>query len=301
MVSDARTLREKNILVIGGHGMLGRPVVRRLRQEGFRVRLAARRPADASRHFSGAIDIVAADLADAASLDAALQGCQFVYLSVDTRHPDGFRPETAGLKNLVTAARNHNTPRLLLLSILGGSTPEAKTHSWWHLREKHEAQLIAQRSGLPWTIFEPTWFMESLPLFVKKRKFAAIGGARFRPYWIAGDDYARMIAVALDRGLGVGEIIPVQGREAMTLEEAGRVFLHAYDPSICVAKIPFAALRLAALFNAEAKELATLIRVSNSFVEPPPNPEVWARYAAPQMTAADYATYVRATGDFPQK
>ena len=137
------------ILIIGAQGMLGRPV--------------ARRPEVAKRLLPPQATVVAGDLEQVDSITAALTGCQAVYVSVETFPGARFRPETDGLRNVVNAARSVPGLRLLVLSAFGASTPQAASHPWWHIRLKHEAQEIAKTSGLPSTIFEPTWFMESFP------------------------------------------------------------------------------------------------------------------------------------------
>lgn len=281
--------------------MLGRPVVRRLTQDGFPVRLLARRPGRAARWFGPGLDIAEGGLGSLPALDAALQDCHAAYLSVDSRYQDRFRPETDGLRNLIDAARNHPGVRLMVLSAIGCSDPAALRHPWWHVREKARAQAMARESGLAWTIFEPTWFMESLPLFVKKGTFALIRGARLEPYWIAGDDYARMISAALTGGRGVEEVVPAQGPEKLSLDDAARVFIAAYDRSIRVRTVPLWALKMAGWFNREAKEFATVLEETARYPEPAPDEAVWNKYARPAMDIAAYAAYVRRTGDFPQK
>src|SRR5215471_13867925 len=151
------------VLIIGAHGMLGRPVARRLVEDGIQVKALARRPVAARQLLPREVTVVAGDLEQVDSIAAALSGCQAVYVSVETLPGARFHPETDGLRNVVNAARSVPGLRLLVLSAFGVSSPQAASHPWWHLRLKHETQEIAKTSGLPWTIFEPTWFMESSP------------------------------------------------------------------------------------------------------------------------------------------
>lgn len=300
------------VLIIGAHGMLGRPVTRRLLADGFSVKALCRNPKKARDTLHGAcpgmpesgnVKVIQGDLVDIPSIDAGLEGCFAVYVSVDTppKTKSGFRPETDGLRNVVKALKNHSNTRLLILSALSSSIPEAKTHPWWHVKEKHEAQGIARASNVPWTIFEPTWFMESLPLFVKNKKFYEITGTNLEPYWIAGDDYGRMISAALSDDKGVNETIPVQGRNKLSLHDAARQFIEAYDSSIKTARVPFWTLKLAAPFSAQVNEFVSLLKFCRNYTEPTPDPVVWKKYAEPVMDIKAYAAYVHRTGDFPQK
>jgi uncharacterized protein YbjT (DUF2867 family) len=291
----------KNVLIIGAQGMLGRPVARRLVQDGFRVRAMARRPAAAQILLPKEVEVLWGDLANPGSIDAALQGMDAVYVSVDSRPGEKFHSETDGLRNVIAAAKNHGTPRLLVLSALLSSHPLAAAHPWWHFREKYEAQQIAKASSLPWTLFEPTWFMESIPLFVKKKVFSLLAGKRLAPYWVSGDDYGRIVSAALSKNVGVEETVPVQGPEAISLGQAARRFIQAYDPVIRILRVPFWVLRGFGMLNAQARELVNLLDVYDQVTEPAPNPAVWERFARPELTIETYAAYSRRTGDFPQK
>jgi len=67
-------------LVLGGTGFIGRALVRRLVEAGAGVRLLARRPDAVPPELAGlGIEIVAGDLRDEASLDAALEGVARVH------------------------------------------------------------------------------------------------------------------------------------------------------------------------------------------------------------------------------
>jgi uncharacterized protein YbjT (DUF2867 family) len=77
------------IVVHGGAGSQGRPVVRQLLDDGFSVRVISRDPA--GRTYPAGADSVTADLNDADSLVAAYAGADGVYLQL----PLEFDPATA--------------------------------------------------------------------------------------------------------------------------------------------------------------------------------------------------------------
>ncbi|OVE75312.1 hypothetical protein BVX98_07830 [bacterium F11] len=291
----------KPILIIGATGMLGRPVVRRLVQDRIPVRAMVRSMKKARAVLPKEVDLLSGDLRSVEDIDQALNGCGAVYVSVDTPPKAVFKSETDGLKNIIEAARRHGHPRLMVLSALGQSDPRAKDHPWWHVREKYAAQEIARSSRLPWTIFEPTWFMESLPLFIKGKVFSNFSHINMNPYWVAGDDHARLVSASLGITSTVEKIIPVQGPEPLTFEEAGRRFIAAYEPTMKFKTFPMMMLKMLGLFSADAKELATLFQVYGGMKESPPDYSKWPKLPKPSMTIEAYAGYCRATGDFPQK
>jgi uncharacterized protein YbjT (DUF2867 family) len=285
--------------VIGATGVLGRPVTRRLAQDGVPVRVKARRPDRAAALFPAPVETVPGDLRVTADIDRAIQGCGAVYVSVDSRPGEAFRPETHGLQNVITAAKNHQRPRLLVLSAFGASRPDAAAHPGWHAQEKWRAQDLARRSRLPWTVFEPTWFMESLPLFAKGGSLAVFRGVRLEPYWVAGDDYGRWVSAALREGKGMEEIVPVQGPEKISFAGAAARFAAAYG-GLRVRSLPAWVLRLAALVSADARELRWVFDLSSE-PEPVPDPLTWRKFGLPAMTVEAYAAYAKQTHDFPQK
>ena len=143
--------------------------------------------------------------------------------------------------------------------------------------------------------------MESLPLFVKGGTFHHIKDVTFATHWIAGDDYGRMVAAALKKKVGLNENIIIQGPEKLTMEEAGRRFIKAYDPSLSMRRIPFWLLKAMGIFSTDAKELVSLFKICDEIKEKSPDPAVWEELSKPSMTIEAYAGYARGTGDFPQK
>ena len=71
------------VLVIGGTGMLGVPVARRLRTDGYQVRIFTRSLDKAQAKFGAEYEVVAGDVEDQSALLAALQGCQAVHVNLD--------------------------------------------------------------------------------------------------------------------------------------------------------------------------------------------------------------------------
>ncbi len=67
------------ILVVGGTGMLGRPVVRQLCNDGYKIRLMTHTPDRPSQFFGDEIEKVVADVTDIDTLPQAIEGCDIVY------------------------------------------------------------------------------------------------------------------------------------------------------------------------------------------------------------------------------
>jgi uncharacterized protein YbjT (DUF2867 family) len=69
------------VLVIGGTGELGVPVARRLRSDGYQVRLLVR-DSDRLSTADPDFDYSQGDIGDSTSLESALAGCHAVHISV---------------------------------------------------------------------------------------------------------------------------------------------------------------------------------------------------------------------------
>ncbi len=184
---DARA--PPTVLVVGATGMLGRPVGERLRHDGYGVRVLTREPERAERDLGEGIEYVRGDVDDAASLERAVSGCKAVHISLKAGPAPGEpeRVEHQGTARVAEAAARAGLERITYLSgcYVG---PEQAAAS-----EAEAAKLGAERaieaSGVPFTIFKPTYFMETLPLHVQG-PFGVVLGRQPHPlHMVAGDDY----------------------------------------------------------------------------------------------------------------
>jgi len=72
------------------------------------------------------------------------------------------------------------------------------------------AEQAARSSGVPFTIFRCTMFMETLPKFVRDGK-AMVMGRQPHPWrWLAADDYAAMVARAYELPEAAGKVLGIE-------------------------------------------------------------------------------------------
>ena len=230
------------VLVVGGTGMLGRPVVRQLCADGHAVRVTSRRP-DAARAALGAeVEVVAADVDDAASIERALEGCAGVHVNLDGR--GDWDLERRGARTIATAANKVGAARATLIS---GASACEKNASFPMTRAKLDAERAFAEAEVPCTVLRCTMFMETLPNFVKGGK-ALVMGEQTRPWhWVAADDYARMVSLAHRTPAAAGRTLHVRGPQAWTFEEALERYRTLCAGGAPLRRVPFWVLSIIAL------------------------------------------------------
>ena len=137
----------RHILVIGGTGNVGRPLLVQLAGAGAHVRALARHPDAAA--FPPQVEVVRGDLTIPESLDRSLQGIDTVFL-VWVAPPATVVP---ALQRIAKHAR-----RIVFLS-----SPHKTAHPFFQqpnpIRELHaHIEQLIESSGLEWTFLRPAMF-----------------------------------------------------------------------------------------------------------------------------------------------
>lgn len=221
------------VLVIGGTGKLGRPVVQALSAAGFGVRVLTRSLENARKQLGEAFELVEGDVEDISSLERALRGCQGVHINLD----GGFDPdlERRGAVNAAQAAYKLGLERISYLS--GASVCE---ENCWYAgtRARFQAEAALRDSGLPYTVFKAHFFMETLPNFVHGKRVLQIG-RHLHPYpWVAAEDYARMVARAYGLPEAANRIFFVLGPQLLTMRQALEIFQSIAHPDKTLMSLP---------------------------------------------------------------
>ncbi len=237
-----QTLNQK-ILVAGATGMLGAPVARRLVSDGFSVRVLARDRHKAEKIFNDSVDIVQGDVTRSETLSAAVAGCDGMYVSLRGNFDTGEYSdvEGRGLRNLLTAAREHGVSRVAIIS---GAGKMAGNEWLLPVRIKHDAERLVQSSGIDWAIFRCTHFMESLDLFVRGKKAVIIGHQPHAYHYVAADDYASMVSRSFLTEEAANRVFTVFGPERFTMQEALQIYIREFATDLKLGSVPVWLLRI---------------------------------------------------------
>lgn len=239
---------KKKILIIGATGLLGQPVARKLQENGFDGRIISRDGAKAGKLFGDAFEIVSGDPTNAAQLESALDGCNGVHINLRNQ------PEQIVAEHVARLGVAAGIERITYIS---GSTVREENRWFPLINHKFLAEQAIRNSGITYTIFRPTWFMESLPLFVRDGR-AAIVGKKPTPYhWLAADDYAEMVTAVYTKNTAANQTLTLHGPEAISMMDALTGYCAAVYPDIKPSAMPFwLAKVLAALMRSEDMKTA---------------------------------------------
>jgi uncharacterized protein YbjT (DUF2867 family) len=213
----------KKVLVLGGTGMLGAPAARQILAAGIEVRILTRVAEKARKTLGSEFDIVNGDVADIQSLEQAMQGCDGAHISV------GGAVDRVSAENVAALAARLGFGRIGYVS---GSTV-CEGNRWFPMVEQ---KLLAEQavidSGVPFTIFRPTWPMEQLPRFVMGGRATVIGD-RLEPWhWFAAEDMGTMVSKAFQLEEAAGKHLFIHGPEALSAQAALERYCKAFHPDI---------------------------------------------------------------------
>ncbi|MFC1866948.1 SDR family oxidoreductase [Thermodesulfobacteriota bacterium] len=214
---------EKRVLVIGSTGLLGEPVATRLKQSGFIVRLMVRDIEKAAKRFGNDFEIIKGNINDTESLEKAMDGCFGVHINLSGEI------EQLGVENVSSVASRQKIQRITYIS----GTSVAEENIWTPvIKRKFFAEKAIRDSGVAYSIFCPTWFMEILHKYVRGNR-AFVFGKQPNPYHlIAADDYARVVVASYGLEEAINKRFIIHGPEGILFHEAVKRYCSAFHPEI---------------------------------------------------------------------
>ncbi|MFB6439398.1 SDR family oxidoreductase [Streptomyces sp. NPDC056411] len=205
------------LLVTGGTGTLGRPLIDRLLDDGHDVRSLSRRPHTGFGRLRP--ESYAVDLRDGTGLREAVAGVDAIVHCAST--PSGGDAEAAG--RLIEAARAAAVPHLLYISIVGVDRVPIG-----YYRTKLAVERLIEGSGLGWTVLRTTQFHQLVLKVIKAGARSPVvpvpTGLRVQPVEVR--EVADRLAV-LAAGEPAGQVPDLGGPEVLTARELVRATLEA--------------------------------------------------------------------------
>jgi NADH dehydrogenase len=244
------------ILLTGGTGFVGSRIAHALRAEDRVVRALVRDGANAGRLEAWGCETVTGDMTDAASLRAAVEGCDTVIhlVAILQGKPSDFeRVMVQGTRELVAAAKEAGVRRFVLMSALGFDDRTKDLVPYYSAKWQMEQDVKA--SGLEHVIFRPSFIFGpeggALQQFKRIAKLAPVtpipgpGTQRIQPIWV--DDVAAYFAAAVDEPEAANRTFELGGPDAVTWNEFWERLKDALGKHRPSLHIPFALMRAQAV------------------------------------------------------
>ena len=284
----------KNILVIGSTGMLGKPVTQELVNAGFNVSALVRNPEKAKKELPVGVKLIKGDISSEKDLDVAMQGQDALYLSLSIKQTEKrsfFHSEQGGIENVLKVAKQQNIKRIAYLSSLVMFYQGMNGFNWWVFEIKHNAVKMIKESKIPYTIFYPSNFMESLSGMYKQGKMLMLSGKSLYPmYFISAVDYGKQVAKSFSIPTSENKDYIVQGTESFIADDAVKLFKSNYKKEkLFISKAPLAMLKFFGNFSIKMNYGSHIIDALNNYPEKFQAETTWKELGKPEMTIKKYA------------
>ncbi len=208
------------VLVIGATGLLGKPVIEQLNKSGHQLRLFSRtikKSALANRY-----EIVSGDALNHSDISKAINGCDAVHITLSRLN------EARAVEVIINEAKKHD---IKLISYVSGASV-CQENSWFTMVEnKLKAEKIIMDSGIPYYIYKPTWFYESLELMIRNNKASVVGKNLPEYHWISANDFGRFVALCYDSRVR-NQCLYILGSEKHSLKELLSKYCKQVHPEI---------------------------------------------------------------------
>lgn len=233
-------MNTKNVLIVGGSGFVGRHLAARLSARNVSVRVPTRRR-ERARHLLPlpTVEVIEANLADDATLDALVAGQDAVVNLVGILHGNWGEPygsdfaqaHVALPRRLALACGRAGVRRFLHMSALGVPDQGGAGAPSMYLRSKADGEAAVRESdAIDWTIFRPSVIFG--PEDALLNMFAAIqrvlpvmplarSHTRFQPVYVG--DVAQAFVNALDNPATFGRTYELAGPDVFTLADLARL------------------------------------------------------------------------------
>jgi uncharacterized protein YbjT (DUF2867 family) len=284
----------KNVAFLGATGLLGTPVAQALATAGFNITALVRDPSEAQAKLPPNIRLMPGDMKSSADIKKLLTGNDAVYLNLSIRQTEKEREwhtEREGLTSLLAVARDVGIRRIFYLCALVIRYQGTNGFSWWVFDVKHDAVKAIKGSGIPYTIFYPSTFMEAITTQYKQgNKLLLAGESKHPQYFIASEDYARQVVRAFQQERAENREYVIQGPQPFTSDDAVSEFAKHYQKArLSISKAPLGLIKGLGYLNQRMNYGYHIIEALNNYPEIFEAANTWEELGKPTITVKDFA------------
>ena len=266
-MTDFRTPTDRIITVFGGSGFIGRHLVRALARDGWRIRVATRRP-DLAYHLQplgrvGQISPVQANIRYPESIAAALRGAEAAVNLVGILAPTGKQTFDAvqadGAADIAKAVAAAGISNFVHFSAIGADAQSASGYA--RSKAAGEAAALATLPSAvilrPSVVFGPEdqFFNRFASMARMMPALPLIGGGvtKLQPVYVG--DVAEAAALALKGGAKAGATYELGGPSVRTMREILEFTLTTIQRNRILANVPFGLANLIGLGSEIAEKV----------------------------------------------
>ncbi|MFN7116427.1 MAG: SDR family oxidoreductase [Saprospiraceae bacterium] len=285
----------KKLAIIGATGMLGQPVTIALLQAGYELTVLARNPEKARQLWGDKVNILQGDVKNITDLQELLHNQEGLYINLSvlpTSSEKDFQPEREGMENIITAAKQAGIRRIAYLSSIVQRYQGLNGFHWWVFDIKNKAVEMIKKSGIPYTIFYASNFMDNFERgnYRQGKRILLAGTSKYPMYFIAASDYAKQVAEAFKNDGHTSFNYDVQGPEAFTADEAAAAFVKGYvKGKLNISKAPVGLIKFLGNFSQKMNYGAHILQALNNYPESFTSQVTWQHLGEPAITLAAFA------------
>ena len=234
----------KTVLVIGATGMIGRIVSSQLLEDGYGVVAMVRDPSKAGNELKKGIELIRGDVTSYNDVLQACRNADFIHISTSggNNQENIMAVEYEGTLNVLQAAIEMRIKHITMISGM-----HVNKDSLDHPAEKAKylAENAIKSSSTPYTIFKPTFFMETLERHIQGNKAVIIGKQPKALNMIAAKDLAKNISKTYQMNEAINQVFYPKGKEAIKLKNALEQYVSKKYPGMKVQVVPIWLMQIA--------------------------------------------------------
>lgn len=243
----------KKVAILGASGMVAQETIKAFENAGFQLKLFSR---SIKRANYPSHETVKGDVFNDSDLALAVKDCDAIHITL------GQLDEFGAVQRIVNVAKTNN---IQLISYVSGATVCKENTGMPFIRAKYESEQLLKASGIPYMIFRPTWFTESLALMIQDGKATVMGKQPLKIRFIAAADFGKRLVNAYQNTENFNQEFTTYGPEGVTIKEALEQYIRVKHPDISkVNNAPFWLLKLIAFISGN-KQLKEIIPVFEYF------------------------------------
>ena len=285
----------KTLTIIGATGTLGLPLSKKLSQKGIHIKAVVRDIEKAKELLPNTIEVVYGDVSDKKSLKTALEGSETIYLNLNTTNWDedaAFQPEREGIINVIDVSKILGIKHIMQIVGIDSSHPEFATKGMEYKtnRIRKPAMEYLKHSGISYTFFHCSVFLDSFPTFIQGEDFGIIGNHQYPVFFTNTSDLAENISNAIGNEKSYNQSFTVQGTEGVSFPEAAKRFVSVYNSNIQVSEYPMETIKHIGLPSKEYEDfMEHMLTYVEQLKEEQVSQPTWEVLGKPQFTIEKFA------------